>query len=127
MFVLAIDKKFKMVVENPYTSPHYLKLYFPIRPAMIDKDRNKNGDYYRKPTQYWFVNFKPQTNFLIEPYEITKPMIVNKMRNTNGVDAQVMRSMINPQYARRFIYNNVLTREQVKEIEKNEKHLHNGL
>ena len=42
-----------MVLENPYTQQHYLVRYFPIKPKIIDKDRTKDGDYYKKPTQYF--------------------------------------------------------------------------
>lgn len=115
MFVVAIDKGLKMIVENPATQPHYMKLYFPIKPSMIDADRSMNGDYYKKPTQYWFINFDPQTNMLLEPDEFRPVWNIKRMTSKDGVDAQTMRSMIHPTYARKFIYNNVLTKEQAKE------------
>ena len=45
-----------MIVENPYTQPHYLTCYFPVKPKLIDKDRTLNGDYYKKPSYYAFQN-----------------------------------------------------------------------
>lgn len=115
MFVVAINRGLRMVVENPWTQPHYLKMYFPIKPTMIDNDRSMNGDYYKKPTQYWFINFKPQANMLLEPDEFRPVMRIQGVRAGTGVDVQTMRSMIHPSYARRFIYNNILTQEQAKQ------------
>lgn len=50
MVLIALRKGLRMIVENPYTAPHFLTQYFPIRPAVIDKDRTERGDYYTKPT-----------------------------------------------------------------------------
>lgn len=114
MCIVALKKKIKMVIENPATQPHYLTSYFPIRPSLIDKDRHANGDYFKKPTQYFFLNFKPQANFLMEAVEYQK---LEKIYNPHicGMSRQTSRSMIHPNYARRFIYNNVLTKEQAKQ------------
>ena len=86
-----------MVVENPYTQPHYLTTYFPIKPKLIDKDRTNNGDVFKKPTQYWFVNCDPKQNLVFEPLTYTKKRLINF---TND---RVERSMISPEYASRFI------------------------
>ena len=114
LFVVAIKKGIQMVVENPANQPHYLTSYFPIKPAMIDKDRSANGDYYKKPTQYWFINCKPQTNMLLESYEWRSP-ITWSSPSINGKSRTTSRSMIHPSYARRFIYNYILTKEQINE------------
>ena len=94
----------RMIVENPYTQPHNLTTYFPIKPAIIDKDRRMNGDYYRKPTQYWFVNCKPEQYMFFEPLEhVETHTIAHAEKLGIGKNRQVNRSMIHPQYARRFI------------------------
>lgn len=106
LFCIALRGGWRMVVENPYTQPHYLTMYFPIKPKIIDKDRSENGDYFVKPTQFWFVNFDPQQNFVIEPVTYNdvgtkdKPP---KMRGCEGKHYQTKRSMISREYARRFI------------------------
>lgn len=87
-----------MIVENPYQQ-HYLTTYFPIKPKIIDKDRTKNGDYYRKPTQYWFLNCEPENNVVFEPMEFVKQRIIT--HREKGQTTQ--RSMIHKQYASRFI------------------------
>ena len=95
---------YRMIVENPYTQPHYLSLYFPVKPTIIDRDRTHNGDYYKKPTQYWFVNCEPENNVIFEQLEPVERCIVEREYQTTvkGKRAAV-RSMMHPQYARRFI------------------------
>ena len=93
-----------MIVENPYTQPHYLTTYFPIAPRVIDKDRTENGDFYKKPTQYWFLNCDPEQNLVFEPIEYVQVHTIAKASKIkNGQSIQVNRSMMHPQYARRFI------------------------
>lgn len=86
-----------MIVENPNTQPHYLTSYFPIRPKIIDSDRRANGDYYAKPTQYWFVNCEPEDNLVFEALDWVEKKTINESCSA------VERSLIHPQYARRFI------------------------
>ena len=50
--ILCIDRGLRIVIENPYNQPHYLTMYWSVKPAIIDKDRTENGDYFKKPTQY---------------------------------------------------------------------------
>lgn len=93
-----------MIVENPATQPHYLTRYFPIKPTIIDEDRSKRGDYYKKPTQYWFVNCKPEYNLIMEPLEIINTYTIAHAQEMDGDQSRkVKRSLIHPQYARRFI------------------------
>ncbi len=100
---LAIDRGLKMVIENPYTAPHYLTMYWCLKPAIIDKDRQLNGDYYKKPTQYWFIGFEPRQNLVFEPLDYVPGKIIEKATSENGKKREVIRSMIHPQYANRFI------------------------
>lgn len=69
MVVVAQKKGLRMVIENPFTQPHYLTLYWSLDPTIIDKDRTRNGDYMKKPTQYFFVGFEPENNLIMEPLE----------------------------------------------------------
>ena len=94
---------YKTVIENPYNQPHYLTTYFPLQPTIIDKDRTKDGDYYKKPTQYFFVNFQSEDNLVLEPLEYVKTLNVNRVRRNEEMTRQVRRSLLHPQYARRFI------------------------
>jgi hypothetical protein len=102
------DRGLRMVIENPYTQPHYLTSYWCIKPDLIDKDRTNNGDYFKKPTQYWFFGFKPKHNIVFEALDYVEEMIVARLTKKDGVSVQTQRSMIHPQYASRFIRQFVL-------------------
>lgn len=103
LVIVAIRKGLQLVIENPYMQPHYLTTYWCIQPTIIDKDRTENGDYYKKPTQYWFINCKPKYNVIFEPIEYVPLKTISKVKKQDGVSVQTQRSMIHPQYARRFI------------------------
>lgn len=101
-----------MIVENPYTQPHYLTSYFPIKPTLIDKDRRLNGDYFKKPTQYWFINCKPENNMCIKPLEWVQTSKIDAPNLECGSDnRKTQRSMMHPQYAYRFIAQYVIDSE----------------
>ena len=89
--------------ENPYTQPHYLTQYWCLKPSIIDKNRRDNGDYQEKPTQYWFLNFEPKQNLVFEPLDYVEYRTHNGAKARDGKSREVMRSMIHPQYANRFI------------------------
>lgn len=52
MVQVCLQKKIKIIIENPYSTNHYLVRYFPIKAKLIDMDRKDRGDYFNKPTQY---------------------------------------------------------------------------
>ena len=95
--IVAIQRKLKLIIENPYSSAHYLTRYFSLKPKIIDTDRTLRGDNFKKPTQYWFINIEPKLNIILEPLTIVKYKTVCSCSN------QVEKSMINQQYANRFI------------------------
>lgn len=97
LVIVCINKGLKLIIENPYSTQHYLTRYWAIKPKVIDEDRTKMGDYFKKPTQYWFINCEPQYNFIFEAYDV-KP----KKRVSYGCN-KVERSMISKEYANRFI------------------------
>ena len=109
LFIVSLKGGWRMIVENPYTQPHYLTSYFPIAPKLIDKDRTLNGDYYKKPTQFWFVNCEPEQNAVFEPLEYIKTSTISKPDiDCNSGNRKTKRSMMHPQYAKRFIKQYVL-------------------
>lgn len=61
LFGIVQVRNLRMIVENPYSGQHYLILpqNFVMPPTFIDHDRQKRGDFFKKPTAYWFVNCKP--------------------------------------------------------------------
>ena len=113
MVIIAKRTGLKMIIENPYTEQHYLTRYWCLKPKLIDRDRRMRGDYYKKPTQYWFINCEPQHNFIFEPqvYHTGWSPVEFAHRNTGVANAsrQVARSMISKEYANRFIREQILT------------------
>lgn len=107
---ISYKRKIKMIIENPWSDQHYLHRYWPIKPALIDSDRTRNGDYFKKPTQYWFLNCAPKQNLvfeMLEPVEVRTVENISKNRIA-GKSAKTSRSMIHPQYTNRFIRQYIL-------------------
>lgn len=111
LFILCIKKNLRLIMENPYSEQHFLRRYWCFSASLIDKDRRDNGDYYAKPTQYWFLNCEPKNNFLFEPIKYNHLDMKDAIRRMQKKDyektgAKTMkeaRSMIHPDYANRFI------------------------
>lgn len=108
--MIALKRNIPLIFENPYSSQHYLTRYWCLKPQVIDKDRTQDGDYYPKPTQYWFINCEPKNNLVFEPLEYVQPLEIEK-RYVKGVGRETARSMIHPQYASRFIKKYVIDYE----------------
>ena len=103
---------FRFVLENPATKPNYLvgQQNFP-KPTVIDNDRMERGDYFKKPTAYWFFNCEPTCGFTKQKDKEQK--IINDCKQ--GIKAGVCseeRSMISPDYARNFICDFILGKFQ---------------
>lgn len=110
LFLICIERGLRMIMENPYSQEHYLRRYWCFPATLIDKDRRLRGDYYRKPTQYWFVNCEPQHNFIFEAMPNNASSSIEwvtsgVMRREHGIECsqKVARSLIHPDYANRFI------------------------
>lgn len=104
MAAVALKKGIRLIIENPYSSQHYLTQYFPIRPKLIDKDRTKRGDYWKKPTQYWFINCEPENNLVLKSQETSEFFgSIESCTSKDGISRRTRRSMISPQYAEHFI------------------------
>ena len=109
LFLICKKRGLKMVMENPYSEEHFLRRYWCISPSIIGKDRKNNGDYFKKPTQYWFVNFEPKHNLVFESMEDVaintawEHRTMEDLACTGGKTIKTCRSMIHPQYANRFI------------------------
>lgn len=110
LFGIVQIRGLRMVVENPYSGQHYLVLAhnFVMPPTMIDHDRSKRGDYFRKPTSYWFVGCKPTTG-----KSYTQPKEHNTVLTAKGASRSEERSMISPDYARNFICDFIIGKQQI--------------
>ena len=111
MFAVAEMKKIRLIMENPWSMQTFLKANFIFPPALVDNDRSKRGDFYKKPTAYWFMNCKPTYG---ESYQqLHKPKrIVDQPHEKGGGLCSEVRSMISPDYARNFICDFILGKEQ---------------
>ena len=101
-----------MIIENPYMQPHYLTTYWCLKPTIIDHDRTQNGDYYKKPTQYWFINVKPKQNLILEPIDYVETQVISRVKKKDGISVKTQRSMIHPQYVSRFIRQYVIEQDE---------------
>ena len=104
--IVVLRKNLKMIIENPAGEQHYLTRYWCIKSKIIDKDRRLNGDWFKKPTQFWFIGFEPKQNIVFESIEYVK----NK--TWSGL-SQKERSEIHPQYANRFIRQYIIDEKEL--------------
>lgn len=102
MAIIVLRKGLRMVIENPYSTMHYLTRYWSLKPKLVDTDRTRDGDYYKKPTQFWFVGCDPELNVLVDPIPNNEQYTIDHM-TVRGISNKVGRSMIHPDYANRFI------------------------
>lgn len=113
MFIVCIRRGLKLIMENPFSEEHYLRRYWCLEPQLIDRDRRTRGDYFKKPTQYWFINCNPtyrplfemvNDNFVDEKDAIRLGMKnVKEKLGLEHLSTTKVRSMIHPDYANRFI------------------------
>ena len=96
--IVCLRNKLPLIIENPYSTQHYLTRYWALEPAWIDHDRTMRGDFYEKPTQYWFINCEPKHNFVMEPQ-----VYIEHTKDVAGEPNHTQRSMISSDYARKFI------------------------
>ncbi len=109
--VIVLQRKgIPLIIENPYSTQHYLTNYWCIKSKVIDKNRHETGDFEKKPTQYWFIGIEPKNNLIIEQVNIKKRITHNSLWGKK--DCQVKRSMISPDYANRFIREFIIDGEE---------------
>lgn len=112
LFGVVLLKDLKMIVENPYSTQSYLYNNFLMPPSVIDHNRQLRGDYFKKPTQYWFIGLSP--TFGRSYQEPKEKRIIRKTKSANspGICSEE-RSKISPDYARNFICDFILGKPQV--------------
>lgn len=112
--VSVCDRKgLRMVIENPYnpSGMTYLENNF-LSPTIIDKNRMMRGDYYIKPTGYWFIGCTNTFGFTEQKDKKQKVIMERKRSDGKGLCSEE-RSMISPDYARNFICDFILGKEQL--------------
>ena len=106
LVIVCLRKQLRLIIENPYNEQHYLSKYWCIKPKYIDFDRTKKGDYFKKPTQYFFINIEPKCNLVFDGIEIKEKKKISECFGRENF--QVERSMISKDYAKRFIQELIL-------------------
>lgn len=107
------DKRsLRLIIENPATTPNYLisgQNFLP--PTLIDKNRMERGDFFKKPTAYWFINCEPTYGYSLQNDK--KQKIVRKCARSKGNGlCSGERSLMHPDYARNWICDFVLGKTQ---------------
>ena len=111
MFTICDIRGYRLIVENPYAGQHFLVGNFPYKATFIDRNRASRGDYFNKPTQYWFVNCTPTDGHSYQKAEKHKKIASGKPGAHGGLCSED-RSLISPDYARNFICDFILGKEQ---------------
>lgn len=128
MHAVIDNRNLRLIMENPWSIFNYTNYHWFLKPALIDYDRSLRGDYFKKPTAYWYLNCEPTNG---ESYQKTpkdqmkiqsggsggsKQAKLHKEREAKGSNKVGLcseeRSMISPDYARNFICDFILGKEQ---------------
>ena len=101
----------RLIVENPWAMQTYLKNGFIKAPAFVDKNRTLRGDYFMKPTAYWYINCEPTHGMTIQRDKKVVRVRDARPAPRAGICSEE-RSMISPDYARNFICDFILGKRQ---------------
>ena len=111
MIGVCIFRGLRIVMENPWAEQTFLKWNFIQSPTIIDKNRMRRGDFFVKPTAYWFFNCKNTYGFTYQNDKKQKVVLKQKQATHPGICSEE-RSMISPDYARNFICDFILGKKQ---------------
>lgn len=111
MLCVAKERGIKLIMENPWAEQTFLKSNFILPPTLVDKNRMLRGDYYIKPTAYWFINCEPTHGRSFQKDKEKKTIMKAKRGKEAGLCSEE-RSLISPDYARNFICDFIIGREQ---------------
>ena len=109
----------RMIVENPWGEINYTNHWWFNKPKIIDKDRSRRGDWFKKPTAYWFINCDPTHGHTMAKTQDKDMKRISKWdHKASDTDSAKQsgktglcseeRSMISPVYAHNFICDFIL-------------------
>ena len=107
-----MQKGLRFIMENPWSEQTFLKSNFVMAPTFVDNNRTLRGDYFKKTTAYWFINCLPTNGLTLQKPREQKRIMDMKRGVRSGICSEE-RSMISPDYARNFICDFILGKEQV--------------
>ena len=111
MISVCIIRNIPIIMENPWSMQTFLKSNFVSAPTIIDNDRSLRGDYFKKPTAYWFFNCEPTYGQTMQKDKKVKRVLDCRHGGEPGICSEE-RSMISPDYARNFICDFILGKRQ---------------
>ena len=111
MIGVCLIRGLKIIMENPWAEQTFLKANFIQAPNIIDENRMRRGDYFVKPTAYWFFNCENTNGFTFQNDKEQKVVFKSKQGKQAGICSEE-RSMISPDYARNFICDFILGKKQ---------------
>lgn len=111
MISVAHQRGIRLIMENPWNEQTFLKANFVMPPTIVDHDRTRRGDHFVKPTAFFYVNCEPTKGFTYMKNNDRKIILKSKMSKLAGLCSEE-RSMISPVYARNFICDWVIGKEQ---------------
>lgn len=111
MIAVSIDRGLRLIMENPWGEQTFLKANFVAPPTFVDKNRTLRGDYFVKPTAYWFFSCEPTYGSTIQINKDVKKVFDCKPGKEAGI-CSTERSMISPDYAKNFICDFILGKQQ---------------
>lgn len=111
MVTIAKERHLRLVMENPWTGETFLHR-FVKPPSVIDRNRRLRGDYYTKPTAYWFFNCEP-TNGFTACYNPIQKTVKKADSAPHGGLCSEERSLMAPEYAHNFIIDFILGKQEI--------------
>lgn len=94
----------RMIMENPWNEINYTNHFWFMDVTFIDRDRTQRGDFFKKPTGYWFTNCEPtQGHTLDSTSSKDVKTIVSVPSSDKTGKCSIDRSMISSTYAKNFI------------------------
>jgi hypothetical protein len=113
MLAVAKSKGLRLIMENPWGTQSFLRTDFVTPPTFVDKNRNLRGDIFNKPTAYWFINCEmTHGSTLVQTYK-AKRVKKDAKPGVKAGQCSEDRSMISPDYARNFICDFIIGKEQI--------------
>lgn len=93
-----------IIIENPASRPaNYLEMFSPIDVGFYEKDRSLFGDKFKKPTNFFVINFEMKEKFYMFFDKVYNTKTIRGKQKGNGVRHETKeRSEITPRYADNF-------------------------
>ena len=112
LVAIAKMKGLRLIIENPWSQQTFLKNgNFIMPPTFVDNNRMIRGDYFVKPTAYWFINCDPTYGTSYQKDKKQKSILHSRPGVHAGLCSEE-RSLISPDYARNFICDFIIGKNQ---------------